>query len=202
MEYRELDLAKAVELIKDNDLEGLRREVYDAHDPDEYMCAGPQTRQLIAMIALAERPSKELLEFGFALVLPWVEVTPLCEMLDVMLPRANIIGCDLSPSDKDWANEVITKDDASIIELLDDTELITLIAHLYATPQLNVLLPEEKKAAIAKRVFELSRQSDLNYFFGSGKRALLAFAAMMWDVFPENADEYVEDRVKPPYAED
>ena len=176
------EMSVAMELIKSGDAEALRELVCEGKDTDEFVFSGNQIRAIVTAIALAVRPGQALMDFAIDLAAPWVDISSLCEMTDMMIPRAGIT--EVSPSvDEDISVKSLMESGefASAINEMDDDQLFTIMRVLYAHPTWMEELPSEDWEALARRVYLLSRQSDLNYFFGTGKQALLAYATLIPD---------------------
>ena len=179
------EMTVALELIKSGDAKALRELVCEGKDTDEFVFGGSQIRAIVTAIALAVRPGHALMDFAIDLAAPWVDVLSLCEMTDMMIPRAGIT--EVSPSvDEDISVKSLMESGefASAIDEMDDDQLFVVMRVLYAHPVWMEELLREDCEALARRVYSLSRQSDLNYFFGTGKQALLAYATLIPDSIP------------------
>ena len=176
------EMSVAMELIKSGDAEALRELVCEGKNTDEFVFSGSQVRAIVTAIALAVRPGHALMDFAIDLAAPWVDISSLCEMTDMMIPRAGIT--EVSPSvDEDISVKSLMESGefASAINEMDDDQLFTIMRVLYAHPAWMKELSGWDWEALARRVYLLSRQSDLNYFFGTGKQALLAYATLIPD---------------------
>ena len=113
------EMTVALELIKSGDAEALRELVCEGKDTDEFVFGGNQIRAIVTAIALAVRPGHALMDFAIDLAAPWVDVLSLCEMVDMMIPRAGIT--EVSPS---------VDEDISVKSLMESGEFASKVSEM------------------------------------------------------------------------